>query len=154
MISKNQLKLIRALGQKKYRKQYNQYLVQGEKNVLELLNSGLSIAHIFATPAFISAHQTALAAHQVIEADEDSLTKASTLVSNNAAIAVVDMPSQQTLPTSGLILALDGVSIRVIWARLFVLLTGMVLSILLPAQTVPMLITRKPSAQQWAHLLV
>ena len=110
MISKNQLKLIRALGQKKYRKQYNQYLVQGEKNVLELLNSGLSIVHIFATPAFISAHQTALAAHQVIEADEDSLTKASTLVSNNAAIAVVDMPSQQALPTSGLILALDGVS--------------------------------------------
>ena len=110
MISKNQLKLIRALGQKKYRKQYNQYLVQGEKNVLELLNSGLSIAHIFATPAFITAHQTALAAHQVIEADEDSLTKASTLVSNNAAIAVVDMPSQQALPTSGLILALDGVS--------------------------------------------
>ena len=38
MISKNQLKLIRQLGQKKYRKQYNQYLVQGEKNVLELLN--------------------------------------------------------------------------------------------------------------------
>ncbi|KPZ68672.1 23S rRNA (guanosine-2'-O-)-methyltransferase RlmB [Pseudoalteromonas sp. P1-26] len=110
MISKNQLKLIRALGQKKYRKQYNQYLVQGEKNVLELLNSGFSIAHIFATPAFISAHQSALAAHQVIEADEDSLTKASTLVSNNAAIAVVDMPSEQALPTSGLILALDGVS--------------------------------------------
>ncbi|RZD23235.1 RNA methyltransferase [Pseudoalteromonas sp. MEBiC 03485] len=110
MISKNQLKLIRALGQKKYRKQYNQYLVQGEKNVLELLNSGLSVVHIFATPAFISAHQPALAAHQVIEADEDSLTKASTLVSNNAAIAVVDMPSQQSLPKSGLILALDGVS--------------------------------------------
>ena len=59
MISKNQLKLIRALGQKKYRKEYNQYLVQGEKNVLELLNSGLSIAYIFATPAFISAHQSA-----------------------------------------------------------------------------------------------
>jgi TrmH family RNA methyltransferase len=45
----------------------------------------------------------------MIEADEDSLTKASTLVSNNAAIAVVDMPKQQALPTSGLILALDGV---------------------------------------------
>ena len=97
MISKNQLKLIRALGQKKYRKQYNQYLVQGEKNVLELLNSGLSIANIFATPAFIAAHRSALAAHQIIEADEDSLTKASTLVTNNAAIAVVDMPKHYPL---------------------------------------------------------
>ena len=57
MISKNQLKLIRQLGQKKYRKQYNLYLVQGEKNVLELLNSPLKAVDIFATQAFINTHQ-------------------------------------------------------------------------------------------------
>ena len=110
MISKNQLKLIRALGQKKYRKQHNQYLVQGEKNVLELLASGLAIVDVFATAAFIAQFQAQFNHVTMIEADEDSLTKASTLVSNNAAIAIMDMPSVELPKTDGLILALDGVS--------------------------------------------
>ncbi|MBB1342887.1 RNA methyltransferase [Pseudoalteromonas sp. SR44-5] len=110
MISKNQLKLIRALGQKKYRKQHNQYLVQGEKNVLELLASGLTIIDIFATAAFIAQFQQQFTHVNMIEADEDVLTKASTLVSNNAAIAIVDMPTASAPQASGLILALDGVS--------------------------------------------
>ncbi|MDP2635093.1 MAG: RNA methyltransferase [Pseudoalteromonas sp.] len=110
MISKNQLKLIRALGQKKYRKQYNQYLVQGEKNVLELLASDLAVVDLFATPAFINQHQAQFNKVSMIEADEDTLTKASTLVSNNAAIAVVAMPKVELPNAQGLILALDGVS--------------------------------------------
>ena len=110
MISKNQLKLIRQLGQKKYRKQLNQYLVQGEKNVLELLNSSLNAVDVFATSAFINAHQSCFPSTHIIEADEDVLTKASTLVSNNAAIAIVDMPKADLPTIKGLILALDGVS--------------------------------------------
>ncbi|NMM39583.1 RNA methyltransferase [Pseudoalteromonas arctica] len=110
MISKNQLKLIRALGQKKYRKQHNQYLVQGEKNVLELLASGLTIIDIFATAAFIAQFQQQFTHVNMIEADEGVLTKASTLVSNNAAIAIVDMPKVTLPEAEGLILALDGVS--------------------------------------------
>ncbi|BED89662.1 RNA methyltransferase [Pseudoalteromonas sp. MM1] len=110
MISKNQLKLIRQLGQKKYRKQYNQYLVQGEKNVLELLNSPLKAVDIFATQAFINAHQSQYPHTQLIEAQEEQLTKASTLVSNNAAIAIVNMPNAELPKSDGLILALDGVS--------------------------------------------
>ena len=110
MISKNQLKLIRQLGQKKYRKQYNQYLVQGEKNVLELLNSPLNAVNIFATNEFINAYQGEYQHANFIEADEETLTKASTLVSNNAAIAIVDMLNAELPKASGLILALDGVS--------------------------------------------
>ena len=110
MISKNQLKLIRQLGQKKYRKQYNQYLVQGEKNVLELLNSPLKAVDIFATQAFINTHQNQFPEVDFMPAEEESLTKASTLVSNNAAIAVVDMPKADLPNNTGLILALDGVS--------------------------------------------
>ena len=109
MISKNQLKLIRQLGQKKYRKQYNQYLVQGEKNVLELLNSTLNAVDVFATSAFINAHQSCFPSTHIIEADEDVLTKASTLVSNNAAIAIVDMPKADLPKIKGLILALAGI---------------------------------------------
>lgn len=110
MISKNQLKLIRALGQKKYRKQYNQYLVQGEKNVLELLDSSLSVVDIFASEAFINSNKTLLQSHTVTLADEASLSKASTLVSNNAALAIVTIPEVELPAVDGLILALDGVS--------------------------------------------
>lgn len=110
MISKNQLKLIRQLGQKKYRKQLNQYLVQGEKNVLELLNSPLKVTDVFATQNFIDTNQAAYPNTHFIVADEEQLTKVSTLVSNNAAIAIVDMPSTTLPDESSLILALDGVS--------------------------------------------
>ena len=110
MISKNQLKLIRQLGQKKYRKQFNQYLVQGEKNVLELLNSPLKVNDVFATQSFIDNNQSAYPQTHFIRADEEQLTKASTLVSNNAAIAIIDMPSTVLPDENSLILALDGVS--------------------------------------------
>jgi len=110
MISKNQLKLIRQLGQKKYRKQLNQYLVQGEKNVLELLNSPLKVTDVFATQNFIDNNQSAYPQTHFITADEEQLTKVSTLVSNNAAIAIVDMPSTTLPDENSLILALDGVS--------------------------------------------
>ena len=61
MVSKNQLKVIRALGQKKQRKQLGQFLVQGEKNILELLNSYLVIEHLFASESFLQQHQNLLA---------------------------------------------------------------------------------------------
>lgn len=53
MISKNQLKLLRALGQKKQRKAHGLFLVQGEKNVLELASSSLKVKQVFATAAFL-----------------------------------------------------------------------------------------------------
>lgn len=110
MASKNQLKLIRALGQKKYRKQYGQYLVQGEKNVLELIAAGGVIDALFATPAFIADHSHTIGDIDVVETDEDVLSKVSTLVSNNAAIAITPIPADEAIDSSGWVLALDGVS--------------------------------------------
>ncbi|KHT50500.1 RNA methyltransferase [Vibrio sinaloensis] len=110
MISKNQLKLLRALGQKKQRKAHGLFLVQGEKNVLELANSSLTVKQIFATQEFLSQNYSELSGFECIEASLDDLTKASTLVSNNAAIAVVEIPSVETPKAQGLMIALDGVS--------------------------------------------
>lgn len=114
MISKNQLKHIRALGQKKQRKALGEFLVQGEKNVLELLKSNLTVKQVFATAEFIQANtpdlKSTLRNTEVIEADIDSLTKVSTLVSNNSVIAVVQIPTVNIPPNTGITLALDGVS--------------------------------------------
>ncbi|WP_187377018.1 RNA methyltransferase [Vibrio mimicus] len=110
MISKTQLKLIRALGQKKQRKAHGLFLVQGEKNVLELTNSTLKVQHIFATAEFLAEHAQALTGFECIEATLDDLTKVSTLVSNNAAIAVVEIPRIEVPKAQGLMIGLDGVS--------------------------------------------
>ncbi|TMN45638.1 RNA methyltransferase [Pseudoalteromonas sp. S2755] len=110
MISKNQQKLLRALGQKKYRKQHGLYLVQGEKNVIELVDAGLAVEQLFATNEFMTKYKSKLVNIACVEAEEDVLSKVSTLVSNNAAIAVVAMPSAEEINTAGLVLALDGVS--------------------------------------------
>ncbi|MET2846261.1 RNA methyltransferase [Vibrio owensii] len=110
MISKNQLKLLRALGQKKQRKAHGLFLVQGEKNVLELANSSLTVKQIFATAEFLEEHRQELNSFECIEASLDDLTKASTLVSNNAAIAVVEIPNVTVPQAKGLMIALDGVS--------------------------------------------
>ena len=115
MISKNQLKLIRALGQKKQRKQHGQFLVQGEKNVLELLKSDLNIHQVFASEAFVNEHQQLLQLVDCTVASESELSKASTLSTNNSAIAVVTTPNIQITDDEiaqikGIQLALDGVS--------------------------------------------
>ncbi|MEF1289809.1 RNA methyltransferase [Vibrio sp. M260118] len=110
MISKNQLKQLRALGQKKQRKAQGLFLVQGEKNVLELANSSLTVKHVFATAEFLTQYCSELGNFECIEASLDDLTKASTLVSNNAAIAVVEIPSAEMPKAQGLMIALDGVS--------------------------------------------
>jgi len=109
MISKNQLKLLRALGQKKQRKAHGLFLVQGEKNVLELASCDLSVQHIFATADFLAQNRDTLSRFECIEASLDDLTKASTLVSNNAAIAVVEIPTFAQPKAQSLMIALDGV---------------------------------------------
>ena len=115
MISKNQLKLIHALEQKKQRKKNGLFLVQGEKNVGELFNSDFTVKQLFATSRFINQNRAALAEFGLvsltIEATEEELKKAGTLVSNNSVLAVAEckiMPLPQ-IQKNELILVLDQV---------------------------------------------
>ncbi|TMP64169.1 RNA methyltransferase, partial [Pseudoalteromonas sp. S1609] len=85
MISTTHLKLIAELGQKTYRKHRLQYLVLGENNVLVLLNCPLKVTDVFATQNFIDTNQAAYPKTHFIGADDEQLSKVSTLVSNNAA---------------------------------------------------------------------
>lgn len=115
MISKNQLKLIKALESKKQRKKNNLFLVQGEKNVAELFNSDFVIKQIFATAKYINEQGASLQQHGVlpltVEASEEDLKKAGTLVSNNSVLAIVEC-KVSAVPDIGeneLILVLDQV---------------------------------------------
>ena len=115
MISKNQLKLIHALEQKKQRKKQGLFLVQGEKNVAELFNSDFTLKQIFATSSYINKNSTLLSEQGLVgitvEATEAELKKAGTLVSNNSVLAVVECKTSEVPSIRGneLILVLDQV---------------------------------------------
>lgn len=115
MISKNQLKLIHSLDQKKQRKKLGLFLVQGEKNVAELFESDFEIVNLFATTDYINKQVKTLSAKKLvaltIESTEEELQKAGTLKTNNSVIAVVkcktfDVPA---IANDELVLVLDQV---------------------------------------------
>ncbi|GAB4023851.1 TrmH family RNA methyltransferase [Spirosoma koreense] len=91
MLSKNQLKYIQSLHQKKYRQQHGTFLVEGAKSVQEVLRSNFQTELVVATETFYkeNAHLTDHQRTPVEIASVAELERAGTLESNNAALAVV-----------------------------------------------------------------
>ena len=91
MLSKNQVKYIQSLHQKKYRQQHGAFLVEGAKSVQEVLQSDFQTELVIATDEFYK-ENSRLTDHQrspVEIASAADLERIGTLGSNNAAIAVV-----------------------------------------------------------------
>ena len=108
MISNKDAKFIKSLQLKKYRAKEGAFLVEGEKNLLELLASDLSIRQLYVTPAFSEAHSTPLVSTAYEPATERELTKVGTFQSNNAGLAVAEIPRHALLNVnSGFYLAFD-----------------------------------------------
>lgn len=91
MLSKNQLKYIQSLHQKKFRQQHGAFLVEGAKSVQEVLQSDFQTELVVATEAFYkeNANLTDNQRTPVEIASVADLERAGTLESNNAALAVV-----------------------------------------------------------------
>ncbi|MFY8067402.1 MAG: TrmH family RNA methyltransferase [Flavobacterium sp.] len=105
MLSKNQIKLITSLQQKKYRKQEQLFFAEGVKVVQELLHSNFELQELFTTKQdFLSVSKDKL--HAISEAE---LKKISALATSNSCLAVFKIPKAKEMKESGLILALDDV---------------------------------------------
>ena len=105
MLSKNQIKLITSLQQKKYRKQAQLFFAEGVKVVQELLHSNFELQELFTTKQdFLSVSKDKL--HAISEAE---LKKISALATPNSCLAVFKIPKAKETKESGLILALDDV---------------------------------------------
>jgi TrmH family RNA methyltransferase len=112
-------KLIRLLHQKKHRYQEGLFLVEGEKNVVELLMAkkaspdSWAVEALFYSAAFASRYgQSGLHKEAAFseEVSAEALERCGTLQSNQSALAVVAIPVQeQSLPSAGQgwLLALD-----------------------------------------------
>lgn len=94
MISSKWVKLIKSLHLKKFRKAEQLFFVEGEKSVVEVLTSGWNVSALFATAHFMQQHQVAASAAKLVQlCSSDELIKVGTFHSNDAALAVVRIPT-------------------------------------------------------------
>lgn len=105
MVSKNQIKLIRSLQQKKYRKQHELFIAEGAKVIQELINSNYELVNVFVTENIF----TEVIGAKRIEITASDLEKITALKTANNCLAVFKIPSEKTYSTEGLLVALDDV---------------------------------------------
>src|SRR3970040_2578330 len=103
MVSKNQIKLITSLQQKKYRNTNKLFFAEGVKVIHELLQSNFELEHLYSTQddfEEVSKEKKTLI-------DDNDLKKISALSTPNSCLAVFKMPVEKNIIESGLIVALD-----------------------------------------------
>lgn len=105
MVSKNQIKTITGLQQKKYRNQHNLFFAEGIKVVQELLNSNFELHQIFTVEDIF----TDVEPHKIEIISEAELKKISALTTPNTCLALFKIPQPRTLVASGLVMVLDDV---------------------------------------------
>ncbi|GAA3578723.1 RNA methyltransferase [Snuella lapsa] len=103
MLSKNQIKSITRLKQKKYRYQQGFFVVEGIKTIKELLDSNLELQTLYTTESFN------IDAKDEIIISENELKRISFLTTPNKALAVFKIPKPKPIKTNKLIVALDAV---------------------------------------------
>ena len=104
MVSKNQIKLINSLQQKKYRKLHNLFIAEGKKVIQELIDANFSLEHLFVTKEnlFDSKYNFELIS-------DNDLKKISALTTANDCLAVFKIKEVNSHSSSGLELALDNI---------------------------------------------
>lgn len=105
MVSKNQIKLISSLQQKKYRIANRLFIAEGIKVIQELLVSNFELEHLYTTQ---NDFETVVSAKKTVISETD-LKKISALTTPNTCLAVFKIPSEKKIIENGLILALDSI---------------------------------------------
>lgn len=105
MLTKNQIKYITQLKQKKFRDLNKVFVAEGFKVINELLNSTLQLEHIYTTKQL----NFDVSKEFVTEITEVDLKKISSLTTPNDCLAVFRMKEDRFPQPSGLKIALDNV---------------------------------------------
>ena len=103
-LSKNHIKLITSLSQKKYRQKHKLFVVEGVKVVQEFLNSSYELDIVFSSDTDFSS------TNKFIEVTDQELKKISSLKNTNKVLAIFKIPNQINPITGCLILALDSIN--------------------------------------------
>jgi len=105
-ISKNQVKVITSLSQKKYRQKQKLFIAEGIKVVNELLNSSFEIDTLFAVDNFT----TDISVDKIIRISEKDLQKISNLKTPNKVLGIFKIPDEIPLQKNGVTIALDAIN--------------------------------------------
>lgn len=106
-LSKNQIKLVNKLQQKKHRILHNLFVAEGTKVVNEFLKSAFEPKVLFATNEFvIEAKHT----KNITFVSEGELLRISNLKTPNKVLGLFKIPAEKPIQTGGLILALDQIN--------------------------------------------
>jgi len=105
MLSKNQIKLITSLQQKKYRKQHQLFFAEGVKVIEELLRSKYELQTLFVTEPL----DFKVANDKIHTISPAELKKISALTTPNTCLAVFKIPTENFSLKEGLLVALDDV---------------------------------------------
>lgn len=100
-MTKAQIKYIQSLSRQKYRKAYNSYLVEGNKNAKEWLASDLQIEFIVAIPEWLTENQNLIARHReatLLTVKDFELQKISLLKTAQSVLLVVKETEQNKTP--------------------------------------------------------
>jgi RNA methyltransferase, TrmH family len=105
MVSKNQIKLITSLVQKKYRKQHQLFIAEGIKVIDELIKSDFVLDQLFHTREMFER----ISASKKTLITTDELKKISALTTPNDCLAIFKMKIEKPIQEKGLIVALDDI---------------------------------------------
>lgn len=112
MITAARSKFIKSLQIKKYRQQHNSFLVQGAKNIIELMNSDIQVEVFYLTHEFVDelSQQGVTLPSEIEVVNQKEVEKHSTFSSNNAGFAIGKIPQQEPFKTGDdFIIALDNI---------------------------------------------
>ena len=105
-LSKNQLKLITSLSQKKYRQKHKLFIAEGVKVVDELLNSSLKVNTIFTTGDY----KITDSALKIETISESELKKISQLKTPNKVLGIFEIPETNIIENNDLTVVLDAIN--------------------------------------------
>ncbi len=105
MLTAHKIKILQSLDQKKFRQKYNLFLVEGNKTIKEIPNSGFKINEIFSVDALSVQSESSL----VTEISPNELKKISFLQHPKDSVAVCELREEKLLKNVPIQLILDGI---------------------------------------------
>lgn len=105
MVSKNQIKLITSLQQKKYRIENQLFIAEGVKVIQELLLSNFELKHLFETAVIFEEIDVS----KKTSISEQDMKRITALSSPSSCLAIFKIPNEPIIETKGLIVALDDI---------------------------------------------
>ncbi|MGG5576883.1 TrmH family RNA methyltransferase [Myroides sp. C15-4] len=105
MVTKNQIKRIKSLHQKKYRKEYQLFIAEGVKVIEELLQSSFVLEHLYVTQDM----GFEVPENQITEVSQEDLKKMSALTTTPNCLAVFHCLASKTVDFSDWVVALDDI---------------------------------------------